>query len=114
MAEKRGRVENLKAIVVSEDDMKKQKLSVSHKQKTAPRKQLQTAPKKTGTWRKKGLFLQANVSNLSMMYRKDLPLIWSLLNQLKYSPPTKGWTLTTATKQWLGYVRAKAGFHSHF
>lgn len=38
VAEKRGRVENLNAIVVSEDDVKKQKLSASRKQQTAPRK----------------------------------------------------------------------------
>ena len=44
---KGGRVENLKAIVVSEGDMKKKKkLSASYKQHTASRKQLQTAPKK--------------------------------------------------------------------
>ena len=42
---KGGRVENWKAIVVSEGDMKK-KLSASYKQHTASRKQLQTAPKK--------------------------------------------------------------------
>ena len=66
---KGGRVENLKAIVVSENDVKKQKLRASHKQQTVPRKQLQTAAKKTGTRKKKGLFLQANVSNLSILYR---------------------------------------------
>jgi len=48
----------------------------------------------------------------NLQHVKNLPHMKQ--DQLKYSPSIKGRTLTAAKKQWLGYIRTRAGFHFHY